>query len=62
MGTAIAGTILVSGLADGSRAYGFAMLALGVAALIGIGATLAIRSRDVGTGIAATDPAAAPTT
>ena len=62
MGTAVAGTILVSGLADGSRAYGFAMLALGVAALIGIGATLAIRSRDVGTGMAATDPAAAPTT
>ena len=62
LGTAIAGTILVSGLADGSRAYGFAMLALGIAALIGIGATLAIRSRDVGTGMAATDPAAAPTT
>ena len=62
MGTAVAGTILVSGLADGSRAYGFAMLALGIAALIGIGATLAIRSRDVGTGMAATDPAAAPTT
>jgi MFS family permease len=61
LGTAIAGTILVSGLAHGSRAYGYAMLALGVAALIGIGATLAIRSRDVGTGMAA-DPAATPTT
>ena len=61
MGTAIAGTILVSGLADGSRAYGYAMLALGVAALIGIGATLAIRNRDVGTGMAAADPAATPT-
>jgi MFS family permease len=60
LGTAIAGTILVSGLADGSRAYGFAMLALGVAALIGIGATLAIRSRDVGTGMASADPAATP--
>jgi MFS family permease len=62
LGTAIAGTILVSDLADGSRAYGFAMLSLGIAALIGIGATLAIRSRDVGTGMAAADPAAAPTT
>jgi MFS family permease len=60
MGTAVAGTILVSGLADGSRAYGYAMLALGVAALIGIGATLAIRNRDVGTGMAAADPAATP--
>ena len=60
MGTAVAGTILVSGLADGSRAYGYAMLSLGVAALIGIGATLAIRNRDVGTGMAAADPAATP--
>jgi len=60
LGTAIAGTILVSGLADGSRAYGFAMLSLGVAALIGIGATLAIRSRDVGTGMAAGPAAAGP--
>ena len=60
MGTAVAGTILVSGLADGSRAYGFAMLSLGVAALIGIAATLAIRNRDIGTGMAAADPAATP--
>jgi hypothetical protein len=61
MGTAVAGTILVAGLVDGSRAYGFAMLALGVAALIGLGASLAIRDRDVGTGMAA-DTATAPST
>jgi MFS family permease len=60
MGTAVAGTILVSGLAHGSRAYGYAMLSLGIAALIGIGATLAIRNRDVGTGLAAANPAATP--
>jgi MFS family permease len=59
MGTAVAGTILVSGLVDGTRAYAFAMISLGVAALIGIGATLAIRNRDVGTGMAA-DAAVTP--
>jgi MFS family permease len=40
MGTAIAGTILVSGLADPKRAYGAAMIVLAVIGLIGLGATM----------------------
>jgi MFS family permease len=39
-GTAIAGTILVSDLASGTRSYGFAMLSLAIAGLIGLGAAL----------------------
>src|SRR3954468_20580641 len=39
-GTAIAGTILVSDLVSGTRAYGFAMLALGVFGLAGLGGAL----------------------
>jgi MFS family permease len=39
-GTAIAGTILVSDLASGTRSYGFAMLSLATAGLIGLGAAL----------------------
>jgi MFS family permease len=39
-GTAIAGTILVSDLASGNRSYALAMVALGIAALIGLGASL----------------------
>jgi MFS family permease len=39
-GTAIAGTILVSNLASGTRSYGFAMLSLAIAGLIGLGAAL----------------------
>jgi MFS family permease len=37
-GTAIAGTILVSGLGTGNQAYALAIIALGVAGLIGLGA------------------------
>jgi MFS family permease len=40
LGTAIAGTILVSGLTDPKRAYGVAMIVLAVIGLIGLGATL----------------------
>jgi hypothetical protein len=40
IGTAIAGTILVAGLADPKRAYGVAMIVLAFIALIGLGATL----------------------
>ena len=40
LGTAIAGTILVSGLADPKRAYGAAMIVLAVVGLIGLGATI----------------------
>jgi len=39
-GTAIAGTILVSGLTDPQRAYGAAMIVLAVIGLIGLGAAL----------------------
>jgi MFS family permease len=39
-GTAIGGTILVSGLASGNRSYALAMVALGVGGLIGLGAAL----------------------
>jgi MFS family permease len=39
-GTAIAGTILVSDLASGNRSYALAMVALAVAALIGLGAAM----------------------
>jgi MFS family permease len=40
IGTAIAGTILVAGLADPSRSYGIAMIVLAVIGLIGLGATV----------------------
>ena len=40
LGTAIAGTILVAGLADPKRSYGIAMIVLGVMGLIGLGATV----------------------
>ena len=39
-GTAIAGTILVSVVAPGNRAYGWAMASVGLFALIGLGAAL----------------------
>jgi MFS family permease len=40
LGTALAGTILVAGLADPKRSYGFAMVALGIFGLVGLGATI----------------------
>jgi MFS family permease len=40
IGTAIAGTILVAGLADPTRSYGIAMIALALIGLIGLGATI----------------------
>ena len=39
LGTAIAGTILVAGLADPTRSYGIAMIVLAVIGLIGLAAT-----------------------
>jgi len=39
LGTALAGTILVAGLADASRSYGIAMLVLAIIGLIGLAAT-----------------------
>ena len=46
LGTAIAGTILVAGLADPKRSYGIAMIVLGVMGLIGLGATLLLPRAD----------------
>src|SRR5215469_361891 len=40
LGTAIAGTILVAGLADPKRSYAVAMIVLGVMGLIGLAATI----------------------
>jgi MFS family permease len=40
LGTAIAGTILVAGLADPKRSYGIAMIVLAFIGLIGLGATI----------------------
>jgi MFS family permease len=40
LGTAIAGTILVAGLADPQRSYGIAMIVLAVIGLIGLGAAI----------------------
>jgi predicted MFS family arabinose efflux permease len=44
LGTAIAGTILVSDLAAGTRAYALAMASLAVIGLIGLGAALLLPS------------------
>jgi hypothetical protein len=44
-GTAIAGTILVSVIAPGNRAYGWAMAVLVVFGLVGLGAALLLPSR-----------------
>jgi hypothetical protein len=44
-GTAIAGTILVSVVATGNRAYAWAMVALIVIGLVGLGAALLLPSR-----------------
>jgi hypothetical protein len=40
IGTAIAGTILVAGLADAGRSYGIAMAVLAFIGLIGLGAAV----------------------
>jgi MFS family permease len=45
LGTAVAGTILVSGLTDPKQSYALAMVALGVIGLIGTGAALFLPSR-----------------
>jgi Na+/melibiose symporter-like transporter len=46
LGTAVAGTILVAGLADPKRSYGIAMIALGATGLIGLGAALLLPRAD----------------
>jgi MFS family permease len=40
LGTAIAGTVLVAGIADGNHSYALAMVVLGIAGLVGLGAAL----------------------
>jgi MFS family permease len=47
LGTAIAGTILVSDLAAGTRSYGLAMASLAVIGLIGLGAALLLPSNPI---------------
>ncbi len=47
LGTAIAGTILVSDLAQGNRSYALAMISLAVVGLIGLGATLLLHAEPV---------------
>jgi hypothetical protein len=44
-GTAIAGTILVSGLASGNRSYSIAMGVLAVIGLIGLGAAMLLPAK-----------------
>ena len=46
LGTAVAGTILVAGLADPKRSYGIAMIALGLFGLVGLGATMLLPRAD----------------
>jgi MFS family permease len=46
LGTAIAGTILVAGLADPKRSYGIAMIVLGVIGLLGLAATVLLPKAD----------------
>ena len=46
LGTAVAGTILVAGLADPKRSYGIAMIALGVFGLVGLGAAMLLPRAD----------------
>jgi MFS family permease len=50
LGTAIAGTILVAGLADPKRSYAIAMIVLAVIGLIGLGATIRLPSAEPGSG------------
>src|SRR5689334_11425073 len=56
LGTAIAGTILVSGLADPKRSYGVAMIVLAFIGLIGLGATVLLPAAEAapGPGVPAT--------
>jgi MFS family permease len=56
-GTAIAGTILVAGLADPKRSYGIAMVVLAFIGLIGLGATMMLPRGELSPG---TDAASSP--
>jgi MFS family permease len=58
LGTAIAGTILVAGLADPQRSYGIAMIVLAFIGLIGLGATIRLPASEPapGTGVPGPQP------
>jgi predicted MFS family arabinose efflux permease len=56
IGTAIAGTILVAGLADPKRAYGVAMIVLAFMGLIGLGATILLPRAEPAPGTGAPSP------
>jgi MFS family permease len=58
LGTAIAGTILVAGLADPQRSYGIAMIVLAFIGLIGLGATIRLPAGEPapGTGVPGSQP------
>jgi MFS family permease len=58
VGTAIAGTILVAGLADPKRSYAVAMIVLAGMGLIGLGATIFIPSAEAPAGAEASTPTA----
>jgi predicted MFS family arabinose efflux permease len=58
LGTAIAGTILVAGLADPNRAYGIAMIVLAFTGLIGLWATVLLPRAEPAPGIGAPSQAA----
>jgi MFS family permease len=59
IGTAIAGTILVAGLADPNRSYGIAMIVLAFIGLIGFGAALLLPAAEPASGADVPAPAAA---
>jgi MFS family permease len=58
IGTAIAGTILVAGLADANRSYGIAMLVLAFIGLIGFGAAVLLPAAEPAPGADVPVPAA----
>jgi MFS family permease len=57
-GTALAGTILVAGLADPKRAYGIAMVVLAFVALVGLAAAVLLPAADPAPGAEAPRPEA----
>jgi hypothetical protein len=57
-GTAIAGTILVAGLADPGRSYGIAMIVLALLGLIGLGAAILLPAAEPAPGADVPAPAA----
>jgi MFS family permease len=56
LGTAIAGTILVAGLADPKRAYGIAMIVTALMGLIGLGAAVLLPATEPAPGTDAPSP------